>query len=75
MVHPMAEQWMRWMPIDDAPMHGKSILVGFQGQFEWVAYVANAFGKDTGKGMPFASPTHWTPIIPPEHVHQPENRL
>lgn len=65
MMHPMSEQWMLWKPIKDAPMHGKQILVGFQGKFEWFSYVAPAMGDLTGKYMPFAPPTHWTDIIPP----------
>ena len=66
MTHPMAEQWMDWQPIATAPEHGKQILVGFMGQFDWYSYVAPAYGINTGIGMPFASPTHWTPIIPPK---------
>ena len=65
MSHPMAEQWMEWKPIKTAPSHGKQILVGFRGQFEWHSYVAPAFGAETGKHLPYAPPTHWTPIIEP----------
>lgn len=65
MTHPMSEQWMLWETIDTAPDHGKQILVGFQGQFEWYSYVADAQGKDTGQHMWFSRPTHWTLIIPP----------
>lgn len=57
---------MEWRAMHSAPNHGKQILVGFMGQYEWFSYVANAHGLDTGKHMPFASPTHWTEIIPPE---------
>ena len=57
---------MNWEPIAMAPNHGYQILVGFQGQYEWISYVAEARGLDTGIGMPFARPTHWTPIIHPE---------
>lgn len=66
MTHPMVEQWMDWKPIATAPEHGAQILVGFMGQFEkWYSYVAPAFGAQTGVGMPFARPTHWTQIFPP----------
>jgi predicted MFS family arabinose efflux permease len=65
MAHPMSEQWMLWRPIKSAPAHGKQILVGFQGQFEWFSYVAPAMGDLTGRHMQFAPPTHWTEIVPP----------
>lgn len=64
--HPMSEQWMLWKPISEAPDHGKQILVGFMGQFEWYSYVAPAHGIDTGKHMPFGRPSHWTTVVPPE---------
>lgn len=57
---------MTWNLIKTAPNHGKQILVGFQGQFEWYSYVAPAFGENTGNYMNFAPPTHWTEIIPPQ---------
>ncbi|HYT40805.1 MAG TPA: hypothetical protein VEP90_00535 [Methylomirabilota bacterium] len=56
---------MNWQPISTAPTDRKQILVGFQGQHEWYSYVAPAFGDETGTGMPFAKPTHWTTIFPP----------
>lgn len=59
---------MNWKTINTVPNHGKQILVGFQGQFEWYSYVADALGGDTGKHMAFARPTHWTEIIPPEKI-------
>lgn len=65
MAHQMAEQWMEWKPIGTAPNDGEPILVGFMGQFKWTSYVAPAHGGHTGQHMPFAPPTHWTPIIPP----------
>lgn len=64
MTHPMSDQWMHWAPIETAPTHGGQILVGFQGQFKWVSYVASANGRNT-RGATFAPPTHWTPIIIP----------
>jgi hypothetical protein len=68
MPHPMAEQWMDWKALDTAPTNRDQILVGFMGQFKWISYVAPANGLLTGSGMPFAPPTHWTPIDPPlEH--------
>lgn len=67
MTHPIAKQWMDWKPIGGAPESGEQILVGFWGAHdEWFSYVANAFGAETGRYMPFAPPTHWTPIIPPQ---------
>lgn len=69
---------MNWKPIKDAPTHGKQILVGFQGQFNWFSYVAPAMGDLTGQYMPFAPPTHWTEIIPPAEVSltsQPDQQL
>lgn len=62
---------MNWKPIATAPisqtgMLSMQILVGFQGQYAWFSYVAEARGDQTGKHMPFAPPTHWTEIIPPD---------
>lgn len=57
---------MEWRIIETAPNNEEQILVGFMGQFKWFSYVANAYGKNTGHNMPFASPTHWTRIIPPK---------
>lgn len=54
-----------WKPIAAAPTNGEQILVGFQGQFKWFSYVANAMGDLTGQHTQFAAPTHWTPIVPP----------
>lgn len=56
---------MDWNDIKTAPDHGKQILVGFQGQFDWFSYVANAHGLNTGDHMGYAKPTHWTKIIAP----------
>jgi hypothetical protein len=67
-MHTMSEQWMDWKTIATAPTHGKQILVGFQGQFEWFSYVAYAFGNNTGKHTQCAAPTHWTEIVPPQGV-------
>lgn len=56
---------MVWKAIESAPKTGEQILVGFEGQFEWYYYVAPAWGADTGKGMSYALPTHWTEIFTP----------
>lgn len=58
-----------WRLIETAPDDGRQILVGFAGQFEWFSYVAPAHGKNTG---PFALPTHWAPITPPNIGQQPD---
>lgn len=55
---------MEWKPIETAPKHGKQILVGFMGQFEWYSFVADAHGSNTQKHG-FVDPTHWTEILPP----------
>ena len=54
-----------WQPIETAPKDGKQVLVGFEGQFGWVFYVADAFGSSTGNHMRFAKPTHWQPLPDP----------
>jgi hypothetical protein len=54
-----------WLLIETAPDDGEQILVGFMGQFKWISYVAPAYGKNTGRYMPFAPPSHWKPITPP----------
>jgi len=57
-----------WRPIESAPEDGQQILVGFMGQFEWLSFIANAFGNRTFKPN-FAKPTHWRPLpSPPEGV-------
>lgn len=57
---------MNWQSIDTAPSHGKQILVGFMGQYEWFSYVAPALGVETGRHMAFALPEKWTEITPPK---------
>lgn len=62
---------MKWKPIATVPISkrglgpGTQILVGFQGQFRWYSYVADANGAQTAEHMQFAPPTHWTEIVPP----------
>ena len=54
-----------WRPIsEDTPTTGEQILVGFQGQFEWMSFVANAFGSRTS-APGYAAPTHWQLITSP----------
>jgi hypothetical protein len=56
---------MSWQKIDTAPDDFRQILVGFKGQFEWVFFVANAYGAET-KRNEYAAPTHWFPIVEPQ---------
>jgi len=62
----------QWRPIETDPI-GKTqhdrILVGFQGQFGWMAFTAYPRGVDTSENG-YAKPTHWAPIpAPPEAVN------
>lgn len=56
--------FVKWKPIKTAPTHGRAILVGFQGQFSWMPFVAYANGIDTSNKN-YAKPTHWTEIPKP----------
>lgn len=53
-----------WRDIATAPKDGSKILVGFQGQFDWMQYVAYSAGPDT-QSAGFARPTHWQPLPAP----------
>ena len=48
-----------WHLIETAPMDGKQILTGFQGQHEWRYFIDPAHGEDTGRHQAHARPTHW----------------
>ncbi len=54
-----------WQPIETAPpaRRGLDILCGFQGQFQWVSFVATANGPST-HAPNYAPPTHWTHLPP-----------
>lgn len=57
----------KWKKIKTAPSTEEPILVGFQGQFKWVYFIAMAFGEQTG-AQGYAAPTHWMPLpAPPRH--------
>lgn len=53
-----------WQPIETAPKDGREVLLGFQGQFTWISFVGNAYGKETTKSG-YAAPTHWVPLPAP----------
>lgn len=50
-----------WFTVDTAPTDGREVLAAFKGQFDWVIFIAHAYGAPYGvHAIGYAKPTHWT---------------
>ena len=50
---------------------GREVLAAFQGQFDWVIFIARAYPLSRGgvKAPGYASPAHWMPRPDPPDEH------